>query len=173
MAGAVAAAAVVGAAVARPGAAAEAAPVRIGIVDLQAVLNQSRVGQAAKARVRAEAEQKQKEVQARERDLVRMREELEKQAAVLSEAGRKEKEEALRRSFRDLQRFADDSERDLQKREREMVNDILREITAVVRGYALEKAYGLILERNQAGVIFGADGVDLTREILERFNARR
>ncbi len=155
------------------GEAAEAPSLRIGIVDLQAILTQSKVGQAAKAKVRAEAEQKQKEVQGKERELVKMREELEKQAAVLSDVARKEKEDTLRRRFRELQRLADDSERDLQKRESDTVNEILKDIAAVVRSYGQEKAYGLILERTQAGVIFGTDSVDLTREILERFNAKK
>ena len=173
MVGGILAAAVAGAPGLPRSEAAEGAGLRIGIVDLQAVLNQSKVGQAAKARVQAEAEQKQKEVQGKERELVKLREEFEKQAAVLSEVARKEKEEALRRRFRELQRFADDSERDLQKRERDAVNDLLKEITTVVRNYGQEKSYHLILERTQAGVIFGTDSVDLTREILERFNAKK
>lgn len=54
-----------------------------------------------------------------------------------------------------------------------MVNDLLRDITVVIRDYGKEKGFTLIIEKGQSGVIYGHDAADLTKEILDRYNARR
>ena len=147
-------------------------PVKVGVVDIQAVIAQSREGQAARNKVAAEAAEKQKDISAKEGEIKQMDAELQKQSPVLSDAAKKEREEEIRRRLRDLKRLTEDFNRDLGKRETELINDLLRDVTAVIRDYGKEKGYSLIVERGQGGVIYGSDSADLTKEILERYNAR-
>lgn len=149
------------------------AQIKIGFVDLQQVISQSKRGQAARAEVAAEASRKQKEVDAREEEIKKLEAELQKQSAILSDQARKEKEELIRQKLRDLRRTAEDFNRDLAKRESELVNELLKEISAVVQEYGKEKGYVLILERQQAGVLYSGQGVDLTLEIVQRFDAKK
>lgn len=148
-------------------------PSRLGFVDLQTVITQSKEGQAAMDKVKAEAAEKQKEINARENEIKQMDADLQKQASALSEAAKKDREEEIRRKLRDLKRITEDVNRDLAKREGEMVNDLLRDLTTVIRDYGKEKGYTLIVEKGQSGVIYGSDAADLTKEILERYNARQ
>lgn len=149
------------------------AQIKIGFVDLQQVISQSKRGQAARAEVAAEASRKQKEVDAREEEIKKLEAELQKHSAILSDQARKEKEELIRQKLRDLRRTAEDFNRDLAKREGELVNELLKEISAVVQEYGKEKGYMLILERQQAGVLYSGQGVDLTQEIIQRFDAKK
>jgi outer membrane protein len=146
--------------------------VKVGFVDMQAVIAQSKEGLAARNKVAAEAAEKQKEISAKEAEIKQMDAELQKQSPVLSDAAKKEREEEIRRRLRDLKRLTEDFNRDLAKREAELVNDLLRDVTAVIRDYGKEKGYSLIVERGQSGVIYGSDPADLTKDILERYNAR-
>ncbi len=148
-------------------------PVRLGFVDLQTVITQSKEGQTAMNTVKAEAAEKQKEISAKEAEIKQMDADLQKQASALSEAARKEREEEIRRKLRDLKRVTEDFNRDLAKREGDMVNDLLKDLTTVIRDYGKEKGFTLIVEKGQSGVIYGNDAADLTKEILERYNARR
>ncbi len=148
-------------------------PVRFGFVDLQAVITQSKEGQAAMDKVKAEAAEKQKEITAKEAEIKQMDADLQKQAAAMSEAAKKDREEEIRRKLRDLKRVTEDVNRDLAKREGEMVNDLLKDLTTVIRDYGKDKGYTLIVEKGQSGVIYGNDAADLTKEILERYNTRR
>lgn len=148
-------------------------PVRFGFVDLQTVITQSKEGQIAMDAVKKEAAEKQKEISAKEAEIKQMDADLQKQAAVLSEAAKKDREEEIRRKLRDLKRVTEDVNRDLAKREGEMVNDLLKDLTAVIRDYGKEKGYTLIVEKGQSGVIYGNDAADLTKEVLERYNTRR
>jgi len=147
-------------------------PVKVGFVDIQAVIAQSKEGQAARNKVAAEAAEKQKEISAKEAEIKQMDAELQKQSPILSDAAKKEREEEIRRRLRDLKRLTEDFNRDLAKRETELINDLLRDVTAVIRDYGKEKGYSLIVEKGQGGVIYGSDPADLTKDILERYNAR-
>jgi outer membrane protein len=147
--------------------------VRLGFVDLQTVITQSKEGQTAMNTVKAEAAEKQKEISAKEAEIKQMDADLQKQTSVLSEAARKDREEEVRRKLRDLKRVTEDFNRDLAKREGDMVNDLLKDLTIVIRDYGKEKGYTLIVEKGQSGVIYGNDAADLTKEILERYNTRR
>lgn len=153
--------------------AADPPPTRLGFVDLQTVITQSKEGQTAMNTVKAEAAEKQKEISAKEAEIKQMDTDLQKQASVLSEAAKKDREEEIRRKLRDLKRVTEDVNRDLAKREGEMVNDLLRDLAALIRDYGKEKGYTLIVEKGQSGVIYGNDAADLTKEILERYNTRR
>jgi outer membrane protein len=146
--------------------------VKVGFVDMQAVIAQSKEGLAARNKVAAEAAEKQKEISGKEAEIKQMDAELQKQSPILSDAAKKEREEEIRRRLRDLKRLTEDFNRDLAKREAELVNDLLRDVTAVIRDYGKEKGYSLIVERGQGGVIYGSDPADLTKDILERYNAR-
>ena len=147
-------------------------PVKVGVVDIQAVIAQSKEGQAARNKVAAEAAEKQKEISVKEGEIKQMDAELQKQSPVLSDAAKKEREEEIRRRLRDLKRLTEDFNRDLGKRETELINYLLRDVTAVIREYGKEKGYSVIVERGQGGVIYCSDSADLTKEILERYNAR-
>lgn len=146
---------------------------RIGYVDLQQVISLSLPGQAARAKMQAERDEKQKEVNAREEEIRRLEGQLEKGAPVLSEEAKREREETIRRKIRDLRRTIEDFNRDLAKRENELIADILKEVTLVIKAYGKEKGYTLILEKGQAGVLYGDEGADITQEIINVYNAKK
>jgi len=145
---------------------------QLATVDVQQLLLESKAGKQAKEKVEAERNLKQKEITAREEEISRLQREFEKQASILSESARKEKQEAIDRKMRDLRRLYDDFTRDLQKKEADLVRDLLKDITVLIRDYGKEKGYTLILERAQAGIIYSADEIDLTREIIAIYNAK-
>ena len=169
LAGALAMAAASG--VARAGSAPAADMLRIGVVDMQAVITQSARGQKARAQLQAETEGKQKDMSSREEEARKLQAELERQKAVLSPAALREKEEAIQRRVREIRRLAEDGNRDLQKREAELVGEIQREVLQVITEFGKEKGYLVVLERS-AGVWYVGERADLTKDILDRYNAK-
>jgi outer membrane protein len=145
---------------------------KLATVDIQQLLMESKAGKQAKEKVEAERNLKQKEIAAREEEVSRLQRELEKQASILSEAARKEKQEAIDRKIRDLRRTYDDFNRDLQKKEGDLIRELLKDITVLIRDYGQQKGYALILERGQSGIIYGADEIDLTKEIIALYDAK-
>jgi outer membrane protein len=152
-----------------PGWAAQA--LRIGVVDIQQVSNQSQRGKAVKQKLDQEMAVRNKELEARQQEVMKLQAELEKQAPVLSEPAKREKSETIQRKTRDLRRMAEDANRDLEKRLRDAEMDVTREIFGVAQEYGKDQGFTLILERST--VIFGAPAVDITADIIKRYDAKQ
>ena len=67
-------------------------PVKIGFVDMQKVLKISEVGKGARKQMDLETEKIRKEIAGKERELERLKEDLERRGTVMSEAMRLDKE---------------------------------------------------------------------------------
>lgn len=147
------------------------AGVRIGVVDMQEVLMKSQKGQAVKQKLDQERAARQKDLDARQQEVVNLQAEFEKQAPLLSDQAKREKSEAIQRKTRDAVRIAEDANRDFEKRVRETETDITREILAVIQEYGKDQGYTIILERGM--VVFGAPAVDVTSEVIKRYDAKQ
>ena len=145
---------------------------RLATVDIQKILVESKAGKQAQAKVQAERDLRQKELTSREEEIAKLQKDFEKQASILSEPARKEKQEAIERKVRDLRRIYDDFNRELQKKESELIRDLLKVLTVLIQDYGKQKGYTLILERGQSSIVYAADQIDLTKEILTLFDTK-
>jgi len=141
---------------------------RIGVVDMQQILNLSERGKAAKQKLDHEREARQKDLDTRQQEVMKMQADLEKQAPVLSEQAKREKGEALQRRVRDIRRLAEDANRDFEKRLGETEAEMTREIVKVVQEFGKDQGYTLILERST--LPYAAPPADITPEVIKRFD---
>ena len=159
---------------------------KVAVVDLQAVLDGSKKGKAAKSQLKElgiklqeEIKSKRKFKEARESELQKLREDIRSKGLVLNPQAQEEQEEAFRKKVRELKRFIDDTNNFIEDataefREREVraTRRLLREIRDVVQAMGKEGKYNLILEGNAgAAVVLYFDGaVDLTEKVVARYN---
>ena len=164
----------------------QAQGVKVGVVDLQAVLDGSLRGKAAKERLKELGDQLQREIQAKrefkerkEEELQNLRSEIQRQGLVLSEQARMGKEEEFRKSIRELQRFIqdtnnfiDDATQEFREKEVRETQLLLGGIRDVVREVGARDQYTLILEASDSAalVLYMDASVDLTEEIIQRFD---
>ncbi len=144
---------------------------RIGVVDIQQVLNQSQKGMAVKQKLDQERAARQRDLDGRQDEVMKLQADLEKQGPVLSEQAKREKSETLQRKVREVRRMAEDATRDFEKRVREAEVEITREIFAVIQEYGKDQGYTLVLERST--VVYGASTVDLTAEVIKRYDGKQ
>ena len=159
---------------------------KIGVVDLQAVLDSSVRGKAAKDRLQQlglklqeEIKDKRETKEEREKELQKLRTELRSQGLVLSKKAQEEKAEAFRKQVRELKRFIDDTNRFIEDatqefREREVreTQRLLQEIRDVVQEVGKQQKYSLILEGNEGAalVLYFSNPVSLTSEVVQRYD---
>ena len=164
----------------------QAQGVKVGVVDLQVVLDGSLRGKAAKERLKELGDQLQREIQAKrefkermEEELQNLRSEIQRQGLVLSEQARMGKEEEFRKSIRELQRFIqdtnnfiDDATQEFREKEVRETQLLLGGIRDVVREVGARDQYTLILEASDsAALVLHMDAsVDLTEEVIQRFD---
>lgn len=144
--------------------------IKVGVVDVQQVLNQSQRGQTVKQKLEQERTGRQKDLDTRQQELVKLQAEYEKQAPVLSEQAKREKKESLERRVRDARRVAEDANRDFEKRVREAEMETTREIFSTIQDYGKDQGFSVILERSS--IIYGAPTVDVTADIIKRYDAK-
>lgn len=144
-----------------------AEPIKIAYVDMQKALNQCEAGKEAKRVITEEVDKMQKSFLGKQRELEKLKEDLEKRGMVLAEAVRREREKDYQTKLRDMQRLQRDYEEDLRRKDREHTDRILRDLEGIVKKLAEEKKYTLILERNQPAVIFISGSLEITDEVIK------
>ncbi len=148
---------------------ASAGNTKIGVVDLQQVIANSKQGKEATAKLKKEYEKKKAEVDKKRAEVQRLREELEKKSALLSEKAKKAKQDEYREALRELQHLIDDSKSDLRLKENELRQQLLKQAVSVVQKLAKEKGYGLVIDMS-GGVVYADPSLNISKEALKRFD---
>lgn len=149
---------------------ADAAEVKIGVVDLMKALNESNSGKKAKTELEALIKSKQSGVDEKGREIEKLKGDLDKQASVLSADAKKSKEEELERLLREYQRLVSDSQAELKKKESELTGEILKQIRAVIDKIGQEGGYSMIIENADGIILFSKKEINITDEVLKRYN---
>jgi len=159
---------------------------KIAVVDLQAVLDQSVRGRAAKDRLRDLGDRLQQEIKTKldlkrqkEEELQRLQTEFRSQKDLLTEQARAAKDEDYRRRARDLKRFIDDTNRfaedvtqEFREREVRETQTLLLAVRKIVQEIGEREGYNLVLEGNEntAVVLYFNKAIDITPKIIQRFD---
>jgi len=140
---------------------------KVGIVDLQRAIQTSETGKKAKSQLEEAFNKKKKELQAEEANLKKLQEEFQKKQSALSDSAKKEQQMKLQEKFMKYQELLQKSQADIQKKEQEMSEPIIRKIREKVNEIAKKKGYNLVLEKNDNVVLFSQDKDDLTEEVMK------
>ena len=165
---------------------AQAQAQKIGVVDLQAVLDQSVRGRSAKDRLRDLGDRLQQEIKSKlefkrqkEEELQKLQTEFRTQKDLLTEQARAAKDEDYRRRARELKRFIDDTNRftedatqEFREREIRETQALLMIVRKVVQEIGEREGYNLVLEGNEntAVVLYFNKAIDITPKIVQRFD---
>jgi Skp family chaperone for outer membrane proteins len=131
---------------------------------------QSKVGKAAKARLEKLADQMQKEVKREEDKLLARQKEFESKASKLTGSDRQHQADALERESVALKRLVQDKTERFRKEEADRVAELSRQIIPIINAYAAEKSYTVILEARRPGLLYYDKHLDITAEIVKRFD---
>ena len=146
------------------------APARIAFIDIQRVLVRSAAGVAAREQLEKEKAAMQREMDTKRQEVDKLREELEKKGSLLTGDARREKEDQLERKRRDATRLADDFQRELGRKEQQLLVKVQQELVGVIEKVGKQKGYYIIVERRGAGVLYFAAEADLTDEIIRAYD---
>jgi len=144
---------------------------RIAFVDVNRVLARSAAGAQAREALERERAAMQKEFDGKAEEIKKLGEELEKKGPLMTPEVRREKQEQFDRKRRDVARLADDLARELEKKEGVLLQRVVLEIRGIVDKLGKERGYFMIVERQRAGVLYGAAEADLTDEIIKLYDA--
>ncbi len=143
---------------------------RYAIVNVQEVLETVDEGKKAKAQLEKAMLDRKKELDDKQKEYKKMEENFDKQKLILSPSALADKQKEMDNKKSDLQKYFMSAQQDMQKKEMELTGDILKKIRAVVVKIGADAKYDLIWEKNEGGVIYNKDTLDITAKVIDQYN---
>lgn len=151
--------------------AAHAAELKIASVDYQRALEKVTEGETARKRLEAMFQSKKTAIEKMKSNLDAMQADYQKQAMLLSDSAKKDKEDAINMAAMQFQQAYQQSEGEMQQAYQGAMESLITKMKTITTAIATERAYTLVIEINEGGVVYAAPSIDITDELIKRYNA--
>ena len=156
---------------------AEAAGMKIGVVNLQKAVNNTKEGQAGTKRIGDKMKREQGIMQKKEAELKSMQEQLQTQAYSMSESERMAKQEKLQKLALDFKLYRENVARTFQTEQQEVIKKIYNGLKNVITEYAKKQGFTMIIEGGTAPgtpgtVIYNDAEIDITDTVVKLYDAK-
>jgi len=143
------------------------ADLKIGFVNIPAVLEKAPQAEKAKKRLEQKFSPRDKQLVAQGKEIQRMEEKLTKEASVMSDSEKAKLENDIQNKKRDAKRSQQEFSEDFNASRNEELGKLQRRIVEAVRGIAKDEDYDLLLTD---GVIYAKDQFDITTQVQKKLS---
>jgi outer membrane protein len=150
--------------------AASAQNMKIGYVDVQRAVQEVEEGKAARSRLQGELQQKRADLEKKRADLEKMKADYDKQAPVLSDDAKRQRQEQLQKAFVEAQNAAGQMQEELSGKEQEAMQSISKRLLQVVAEVSDRENFTFVLDK--AALLYAPAASDITNEVVRRYNER-
>lgn len=162
-----------------PAPAAQAAPavapfpagVKYAFVNVQRIANESAEGKVATGQVQALNNKKVEELNGRNKQLQTAQQKLEAGGTVMSVNAQAQLQKEIERLQIDIQRFTEDAQQEVTQLQQQLQEDFQRKLTPIIQSVATEKQLHMMFSVTDSGLVWGDPALDLTAEVIRRFDA--
>ncbi len=147
--------------------------IKVAVIDVNKILNESDTGKAAKKKIEDRYEELKKKIDAKQEEARKIKDEIDKQKILLGKEKLKEKEDALAAKISELRQMTQESEKEMQTRQGEQTREVLKIVEVHLDKVVAEEKIDLLLDRAQGNVIHFNPALDITAKVLERVNKEK
>lgn len=151
--------------------AAHAAELKIASVDYQRALEGVAEGETARKRLETMFQSKKSAIEKMKTNLDAMQADYQKQQMLLSDSAKKDKEDAINMAAMQFQQAYQQSEGEMQQAYQGAMESLIAKMKTITTGIATERGYTLVIEVNEGGVVYTSPTIDITDELIKRYNA--
>jgi len=141
---------------------------KIGVIDLQKVLETSAAGKAIQVELKTKNDKMGADLQKKGGEIEKISKRLERESMVMSKEMREEKEREQRIKVNDFKTLQKRYRSELQKLQVELMQQLQTKINAVTQEIGKKEGYLMIMDKR--GVIYAPTSVDLTDKLIQRLN---
>ena len=146
---------------------------KIGVIEVQRIVQESAIGKESLARVQKLQQSKQEELTRRQKELRDLETKIQDQGKALSEDAMEKLQKEYQGKAVELKRFQDDAQKELEETQRKELGDLEKRIMPVITEVAKEQGYQLVFNKFNSGLLFADDkSVDLTDAVITKFNSQ-
>ena len=141
-------------------------------VDLKAILMNSLPGRTVQVKFKEHVAKARAELDERTTELKQLEQELSSPGFMaLSQAKRRAKQRRFEKERLDLKFLVDDSNKELESKQAEMMSGLTRQVKSVIESIAKEKGYDLVLMDSPPGMVYSSGVIDVSAEVLSAFES--
>ena len=137
---------------------------KIGVIDLQKILETSAAGKSIQTELKKEKDKMESDLQKKGAEIENIRKRLEREAMVMGKEMREEKERESRIKINDFKSLQKKYRSDLQQLEAKLINQLKNDINDIVQDIGKKEGYLLII--NKFGVIYSPNSIDVTDRVI-------
>lgn len=145
---------------------------KLGYVDFQRAIKEVEEGKITGAALKKEADEKQRQLNTRMEELRKLQEDFQKQAQILTPEARAAKAAEVERKTMETQEIYMKLQQELSTKERDAMRPLADRLTAVAREIAEADGFTMIFDRESAGLVYAPASLDLTNELIRKYNAK-
>jgi outer membrane protein len=145
---------------------------KIGFINMREIIQNSTAGKKAGEDLKKVAEKKQASLSSTEKELKKVKEELDKQGSILTASARRDKEAAYQKKLRDYQLLINDATEELKRRDMELSKKLFPGIVKIVRAIAEKEKYTLVIDIASMPVPYFAKENDFSKKVIEEYNKK-
>ena len=146
---------------------------KLAFIDIQRVIGESKEGQSASNKVKALNDRKVADLNDRNKALQTDQQKLASGGGVLSDAAREELQRKIERQNTDIERATQDAQKELQDLQQSLQLEFQRKLNPVLAEVAQEKGLYLVFSAGDAGLAWAHAGLDLTTDVIKKFDAKK
>jgi len=149
-------------------------PTKVAIINVQGAIVATKDGAKARDAIREKYEPRAKQIEALNNEIQKLRNQL----ATLANTASQETRDKISREIDDkqkkLQWDSEDLQNELQQEEGRLVNEIGQRMMQIIDEYAKAQGFALVLDvsSQQSPVVWAANGIDITQQIVELYDKR-
>jgi len=150
----------------------EPAKLSMAVIDVDQLVQNSAAGKEAMARLKKAQDDKVAERKKMTDDLDALQKQLESQRATLSDAKIADLQKQIEDKGILIRRFDDDAQQQLEEAKRKELSALEKQIMPIIQELGREMKLQLIFNKFQSGLVYADDGLDITDQVLKRFNTK-
>lgn len=148
-----------------------AGAVKIGVVDFQRILDESSAGKSAIAEINQQSQIMKGNLEKMKGEIDEMKKRLEAEALVMSKEQRTEKEREFRIRVNDFKTLQQKYTAEARGIEGRLIKRIRQDVFAIVKQIGEKEGFLLVVEKNEAGVLYALPKSDLSDRVIKQYNA--
>ena len=147
-----------------------AAQSRVAVIDVQRVVAESDPGKEAIQKLKVISDAKVQEGQTLQQEMATLQEQFNKQRFTVSEQRLAEMTKELEDKNIAIRRFEDDAKRELEEARRRELGGLEERILPIINQIGQEEGITVIFNKFQSGLVYADEAVDITDDVILRFN---
>ncbi|RFT15067.1 MAG: Outer membrane protein H precursor [Candidatus Saccharicenans subterraneus] len=146
---------------------------KVGVINSQEILEKSAEGKKAIAQLEEKNRKTQQDLAKLDDQIRQLESRLSTQQLTMTQEAILSLSVDLDRKRTERQRMAEDAQKDMQELTQRLYMRIQSEVMPIINKLGQEKGLDLILDLRESGVLFFSPAVDLTQEVIKRYDASK